>query len=271
MDGPAAGGRSRQRGFALIIVLWSLVLLTLIATQLTATGRAAAKLSSNLRSAAEAGADADGCVHATIAALLMQAGPGQQGLRWPPDPTPRVEQLRGARAVIRVGTEDGKLDLNSVAADRLAQLLRALDVDAAQAQQLALDVALWRFPSAQTNERRRAYVQAGKAYGPPGAPFQSVAELSLVLGMTPAILARLAPHVTVYHDGDPDPRAADPVVLSILGPQNGPRAAPPGQEGGIAVIDVEVRTDAGSLATRHAIVRVGAAGDQGGWRILEWK
>ena len=260
-------GTRRERGFALIIVLWSLVLLTLIATQLTAGGRAEARLASNLRGAAVAGALADGCVYKAVADVLMQPG-----APWPPNPAPRSERLPGARAVITIGTDDGKFDLNSVPVDVLARLLAKLGVDTRQASELALDVALWRFPSAETNARRRAYQQAGKTYGPPGAAFQSVAELALVLGFTPGIVDRLAPHVTIYHDGDPDPRAADPVVLSVLAQQGAVPTAPvrDNKGGGIAVIGVDVTTDSGSTAARRAVVRVGAAADRGGWRILAW-
>jgi general secretion pathway protein K len=264
-DHPQPAG---QRGFALIIVLWSLVLLTLIATQLTAGGRAEARLASNLRGAAIAAADADGLIYEAAASILMNAS-----TPWPPDPAPRTERLSGARAVITVGTDDGKFDLNSVPADTLAQLLGKLGIDGQQAQQLALDIALWRFPSAQTNERQRAYMQAGKPYGPPGAPFQSVSELALVIGMTPEILARLQPHVTIYHEGDPDPRAADPIVLAVLAQQGAilASATRDNRSGGIAVIDVQVETDAGSTAHRHAVIRIGAQADRGGWRILAWQ
>ena len=60
------------------------------------------------------------------------------------------------------------------------------------------------------------YRAAGLPYGPPGTPFQSVDELADVLGMTPALFARLAPHLTVFTDGDPDLSTRDPVVSSAL-------------------------------------------------------
>ncbi len=242
------------------------MLLTLIATQLTASGRAEIRLAGNLRGAAQAAATADGAVYAAIMRLLQQTeGP------WPPDPAPLTERFADARVVVRLGSDDGKLDLNSISADVLAALMRAVGVDRSQAQRLAIDVALWRFPSADSTSRAAAYAQAGLAYGPPGAAFQSIAELSLVLGMTPDIFARLRPHVTVYHDGDPDPRAADPIVLALIGgpaAASAARRAPP-RPGRVAVIDVEAAMDNGGRATRHAVVRLGA--DRGGWSILLWE
>jgi general secretion pathway protein K len=261
------GPNRRERGFALVIVLWAIVLLTLIATQLTAAGRAEVRLAGNLRGAAQAEAAADGAVHAAIMRLLGQpAGP------WPPDPAPLTERVPGGRLVIKLGSDDGKLNLNGASADVLAALLRALGVDRSQAQRLALDMALWRFPSADTIARTAAYAQAGLNYGPPGAAYQSIAEVSLVLGMTPDIFARLRPHVTVYHEGDPDPRAADPVILALIG---GPAAAVsqrgPPRPGRVATIDVDAVMDNGSRAARHAVVRLGAPSDRGGWSILAWE
>jgi hypothetical protein len=91
--------------------------------------------------------------------------------------------------------------------------------------------------------------------------------------MTPEILARLQPHVTIYHEGDPDPRAADPIVLAVLAQQGAilASATRDNRSGGIAVIDVQVETDAGSTAHRHAVIRIGAQADRGGWRILAWQ
>src|SRR5215831_8873131 len=55
-------GTARQRGFALLIVLWSMALLALIGTRITAAGRAGAQLATNLRASAIAEAAADGAV-----------------------------------------------------------------------------------------------------------------------------------------------------------------------------------------------------------------
>jgi Tfp pilus assembly protein PilX len=51
--------RTHERGFALLIVLWALVLLTLVFTQLVSAGRGEAELTANLRAGATAEAAAD--------------------------------------------------------------------------------------------------------------------------------------------------------------------------------------------------------------------
>lgn len=262
--GGRAGG---PRGFALVIVLWTLVLLTLIATQMTGTGRTEVRLAANLRGAAVAQAAADGCVYAAIQRLLADPA----GL-WPPDPAPRTERVQGASVVTQLGSEDGRFDLNSAPAEVLVALLRALGVDGNQAQALASDIVLWRFPSARGTERMRAYQQAGLDYGPPGAPFESVAELALVLGMTRDVYDRMRPHVTVFHEGDPDGRAAGAVVRGVLTTMGVAGAVGRGQArpGRVAVIEVDAEAG-GSRASRRAVVRIGASADRGGWAILAWE
>ena len=68
-----------QRGFALLIVLWTLVLLSLILAQLLSAGRSEAQLATKLRDAAVAEAVADGAVQDTLFHLMAQ---GAQA--WPP-------------------------------------------------------------------------------------------------------------------------------------------------------------------------------------------
>ena len=46
------------------------------------------------------------------------------------------------------------------------------------------------------------YQAAGLPYGPANRPFDSLDELGLVLGMTPTLLARMRPFLSVYQEGD---------------------------------------------------------------------
>ena len=62
--------RRRERGIALISVLWILVVLALLAANMTQTSRASRQLARNLSSTAEARALADGGVYFAIAGLL---------------------------------------------------------------------------------------------------------------------------------------------------------------------------------------------------------
>src|ERR1700682_5076742 len=59
-----------DKGMVLLIVLWWLVLLAFLATQLAATTRTAAMIASNLRDSASAEAAADGAVNEAIFQFL---------------------------------------------------------------------------------------------------------------------------------------------------------------------------------------------------------
>ncbi len=61
---------TRQRGFALLIVLWTLALLALLGTQLLATGRQDTQLARNLLDAAVLEAAANGAVQQAIFGML---------------------------------------------------------------------------------------------------------------------------------------------------------------------------------------------------------
>jgi general secretion pathway protein K len=263
---PAA--RPGERGFALLIVVWTLVLLTLIVTQVTASGRMDVRLSTNLRDAAAAEAEADGVVFVAIA-HLVDGSPR----RWAADGSVRDVPVAQGRARVRIRSEEGKFDLNSAPVPTLVAVLRAAGADNARADDLARAIDVWRFPSAAFAAAEKAYAAAGRDYRPPQQAFQSIAELGLVLGMTPDVVTRLRDYLTIWHEGDPDPRDADPAVRDILAAQGPGRAvaSPDARLGKVATIEADVTLGGGAGATRRAVVRVGANEDQGGWRILDWR
>ena len=69
--------QARQPGFALLIVLWTLGLLSLLIAGLAATGRSVTSVAGNVRDSASVEAAADGAVRQAIFQLRTGA--------WPPD------------------------------------------------------------------------------------------------------------------------------------------------------------------------------------------
>ncbi len=256
----------RDRGFALLIVLWSLVLITLVLTQVTAAGRSEADLAGNLRRAASLRAQTDGVVHLAIFHLLDPAAP------WAADGADHIVALAGATATVRIIDEAGKINPNLATPGILAGLLRAVGQGADDADRIADAIVQWRYPSATAagvGEDAQRYRAAGRDYAPPHASFQSVAEIGLVLGMTPELLAQLAPHLTLQTDNDTDARVADPVVrralaLAGIAAQTGPVPPP-------RVITITAAATAGDARFgRRAVVSLN--GDRAGrlFRIVEW-
>src|SRR6516162_11260260 len=76
---PPRPGADRNGGFALIIVLWTLVLIGFIIAHLTASGRAEIRIASNLVANSEAQAAADGAI---FEAIFNLSDP-QPDQRWP--------------------------------------------------------------------------------------------------------------------------------------------------------------------------------------------
>ena len=120
---------------------------------------------------------------------------------------------------MRVENESDRVNLNTAS----AALLRALIIEVGRRRRWpnGLSAAILDWRTAGTNARdggakAAQYRAAGLPYAPPGTPFQSVGELADVLGMTPALFDRLAPHLTVLTDGDPDLSTRDPVVYRAV-------------------------------------------------------
>jgi len=258
--------RLREGGFALLIVLWAVVLLTLLVTQLTAAGRTGVQVAANLRGAAAAEAAADGAVHAAAFHLLDPAS------RWIPDGTEHALSVAGGQAVVRIDDEAGKVNPNTASPELLQALLRRLGADSRTADGVAAAIVDWRFPGAQGQPggaKVAEYRAAGRDYGPPGKPFRSIAELGAVLGMTPDLLTRLSPNVTVLTDLDPDPAAAPPLVrqaMEDLRPAGAVRRQPPRT----VTITAGITGDLGGRFVRRAAVRLGATEKEPLLQILTW-
>src|SRR5215469_16937014 len=75
----ASAVRSRSGGFALIVVLWVLVLVGFIVLHITATGRSEIRIARNLVANAMADAAAEGAIFETIFNLIDP----QAAQRWP--------------------------------------------------------------------------------------------------------------------------------------------------------------------------------------------
>ena len=206
--------RKSERGFALLVVLWSLVLITLVTTQIMASGRTALALATNVRNAAATRACADGAIHEAVFNLIA-TGPAH----WSAGGAPHVLDRCGMTVRVRISSLAGLINPNLASTALLAGLLQAAGAAPSQAQQLALAIIAWRSPAVSKDVARAllaGYQRAGLAYGPPAQPFSDMSELADVAGMPPALLAKAMPHMSLFQSGDPDPAIADPMVRQAL-------------------------------------------------------
>lgn len=260
--------RARERGFALLIVMWGLVLPALVCARVLSTGRMEAQLANNLRDAAVAEDAADGAVYRTIYNIM---GAGE--VRWPAQGRFRAT-VAGAPVDITIRNLTGRINPNVASPELLQALFAGLDLDKAKAEALTLAILEWRARGPRLPDAKAAdYARAGRDDAPPEKPFRSLDDLGAVLGMTPELLLRLRPHLTLYSDGDPDTAFADPVVLAAM---RSIGAAPATAAGIVRTSQsVEIVATAagpgGARFSRAAEAIVNTAEAQKSWRIMSWR
>ena len=208
----------RMSGAALLLVLWLIVLMT----GLVGSFALLARVEGLQGRALTRGLVAENAARAGIEYALTRVALSDPRRQWRADGRPYRWRFAGAEIEVRLVDEDGKLDLNQADVPLLGALLRAVGVDQGQADRLAAAIADWRDTDQLSQPAGGGedpdYANAGLPYGAKDAELESIAELQQVLGFTPAIYARLEPHVTVFSGrARPDPAFASAEVLDALG------------------------------------------------------
>src|SRR3984957_774034 len=224
-----ASSRSATRaeaGFVLVAVLWILAALATLASIYSSytVNTAAASRVADDRVQAEA----------SIRAGVEMAAFRQLALPEPARPARGGFDMRVGRTgvTVRFRSEAARIDLNAAPVDLLAGLFHAVGVDSSRAEAFAERVVGWR-TKAQTGADADAAAADGKdnkaakedklyseqhmPYPPRHAPFDNALELSLLPGISLAVVERVLPFVTVF-SGRPEVNvsSADPTVLSAL-------------------------------------------------------
>jgi general secretion pathway protein K len=259
------GKPGREGGFALLLVLWTLVPVSLMFIGLVSASRSEAQLTANLRGAAELEAVADGAIYTALFDRMQRGGSTR-------DEPGVTAQAPGVQVVVEVQSQSGLVNPNVASPALLRALMVRLGADPQRAFTMARAIADWRTPgqgSGPGAAKAPQYRAAGLDYGPPGAPFETLGELHDVLGMTPDVLAALAPHLTLYSDRDPDLATSDPVVWTALR-DTGVTGRPAQASGQVIRITATAQRPQGTRAARRAIVRLGFSPNQRGWRVLAW-
>lgn len=204
----------QPRGFALLIVLWTVGFLALIGTQLVAAGRADTQAAENLREAAVLEAAADGAIAQAVFTMETAQVP-----QWQPNGALHEVRVGPTRVLLRIDNEADRVNLNTASLSLLRALMMEVGSPPSVADRLAAAILDWRTNGAiprPLGAKAPQYAAAGLPYGPPGTPMQDVEEVRSVLGMTEPLFERLAPHLTVLTDSDPDLRTRDLVVARAL-------------------------------------------------------
>ena len=272
-----------ERGFALILVVWSLVLLASLATGFSLAVRHQTRLAADLSAVARAEAAATAALHTAMLAVAATGGEA----RWRADGREHEIPWPDAKITVRVQSESGRIDINTAPPELLSGLFTRLfpTSDSAALTDALLD---WRDHDDHPRDNGaedRAYKEAGYAYGPSNTPFYSVNELSQVMGFDGEKLEALQPHLTV-HSRRPriNAASADLVVLSSIPGidaataeafiehreealagdgeidysllRSGRRFLDRRRDNRLFALDIEVRLDDGLTRREHAVLRL---------------
>jgi general secretion pathway protein K len=204
-------------GFALILVIWSLVLLTTLATGFAYAVRYETRAAGDVAALARAEAASAAAVRYAVLALTAD----DPATRWQADAREHILPWSEAEVSVKIRSSEALIDMNRAPRAFLAGLFAALLPDA-DPDALADAVLDWRDPNDRSEPaggESAAYLQAGFAYTPANRPFTSVHELRRVLGFSSEIFAAVAPYLTVHGRGNQihAPSATANVLAAIPG------------------------------------------------------
>jgi general secretion pathway protein K len=208
-----------QRGIALLVVLWTLMLLSLLVVAFAQQTHLERQRVSNVIAAAAAASDLQAGLSLGIGALLDPKAPRA----WIHDGSPRELEFAGRRISVSIQDANGCINVNQADAEQLQSLLRAVGVEGNAARSLAAAIIDWRDPDSvltPNGAELATYVENGWSTGPANRPFVSVSELKGVLGMPPDVADSLASLLSVSNEGEINPMTApEPVLRAVFPPE----------------------------------------------------
>jgi general secretion pathway protein K len=234
-----------------LTVLWGVGLLTIAALSLMSTGNISYQLARNGLEVAAINATAEAVIHRTILGLIDP----RRDKAWRSDGVAQNFVFDGQSIKLVIQDELGRIDLNRADTALLAGLFRSAGLSPEGVSGTVDKILDWRdsTPLKHANgAKEQDYHLAGLSYGPRNGPFQSVEELMLVMGMTPALFARVKPALTVYSG------------RQFIDPQVAPREAL------LALPEMDAGRVASIIAERTSRPYTGPSSDPAGLQSAMW-
>ncbi|MCB2053525.1 MAG: general secretion pathway protein GspK [Geminicoccaceae bacterium] len=261
MSAPASRNpRARERGAALVVVLWFAAALSALAVDLVGLRRDVGLEASVAMAQIRAAAALDSAIDIAVE-LVQEDGLDEEGRA--------ALTLDGIDIVLAVTPESGRIDLNGAKEELIGALARVAIDDADHARAVAAAILDWR----DDNDLRRPngaekseYRRAGFDHAPADGPFRYVDELRSVLGVSEADYRALRDLVTTASGREevdeataPESvrRAAD-IAQGLVADPDDPADAAEEAEPPVFAADpaglytIDVRVVAADTFTRHA-------------------
>lgn len=255
-------------GFILVVVIWSLGLITILASIGIVGARFRGRATADIEAEATALAAAD----SGISLGILQASRQAPNIGWT---APLRCLLPGNQHLtVAIADEVGKVDLNMAPRTLLTVLFSSLTHDDVQGAHIAADIIAFREPVRDSvdDESMRRYRADEKPEGAKRAPFVTSLELDQVVGISPALFRAALPFVTVRAKrSDVDFSRATPAMRQLFRVGE-VKAVPALPEGGR---EVTIRSDATTSTGARSVWEVLASirSDVGGvsYVIHEWR
>lgn len=189
--------KSTQFGFALVLVLWVLSLLTIMAGSFALTMHRESTIVAGIKDNAGAIAAAE----AGIAYAEMMLLNPEQNKRWRADGNIYQVDFGNTQIRLRLLSEAGKIDINKASLSLLQALIAQAPIGEEQQAKLIGAILDWRDQDDMLNidgAEKEEYRDAGLKYQPRNKSFETLEELQMVLGMDERVYNWLEPIITVY-------------------------------------------------------------------------
>jgi len=267
-----------SNGFALITVLWITAFLAVIAASVSYQARASLGLANNVVASFKTKHAAEGALLLTIDKLIKRDEVQSFVLETRKFSYPFNDLV----VSVEVVDESGKIDLNLASIDLIKSLFVVSGVNEQSAASISDAIADWR----DKDGLKRAggaedqdYAASGLLYEAKDDEFDSIEELSLVLGVTPEIFQLVKPFITVYAQDigvntKLSPTVVKRAVQNIIGISNSEGISSDylSATGGLIYTLRAKATDPSGYSTEFAaIVRLQRGNTFEPFAILSWK
>jgi len=207
---------NKQRGIALVLVLWVLLLLTIITGSFALMARMDRLEANALLSGTQARLSAEAAINLAVLALR---DPDELS-RMRADGRIYQQETEGVLLEVSAIDERGKVDINAADELTLANLFIGNGMELDEAELLAAAVLDWR----DEDELERvngaeedAYFAAGLEIGPANRQFMMTEELLQVIGMHYELYRKIEPGITTFsRTAQPDPAFAPVEALMAM-------------------------------------------------------
>jgi len=186
------------------MVLWIITILSVVALEFVFAMRTEVNITKNFKEEFELYAIAQGGVQRAIAELILKHDPRVQQLKktikteegtpemteWVSDGRPNVLQFERGECELRIMSEAGKININTISETTLRKLIGNLGLEAEKRDVVVDSILDWRDPDdlVRINGAENDYYQSLKEpYRCKNANLDSIEELLLVKGVTPEL------------------------------------------------------------------------------------